>query len=82
MCNLDVTLTDSFGWTRPVGVLQVPDLNLSEFLTAAVEQGSYLTLYAYVLQQLPMSRCLADERKQLDQLLMWNTKVQPRLDEQ
>lgn len=78
MFCVDVTQTDELGWTKVLSVLQVPELNANDFLKAALQQGSYLTLYAYILQKLPLSQALNDELIRLNQLVEWTSNAKPR----
>jgi len=78
MFCIDVTQTDGLGWTKVLSVLQVPELTADDFLKAALQQGSYLTLYAYILQKLPLSQELSDELIRLNQLVEWTSNAKPR----
>ena len=74
----DVENTAECGWTRPLEVLLVPELHRETFLSGAVREGCYLTLYCYLLQQLPLSSSIEDERVLLNQVISWNHAVKPR----
>ena len=76
--STDMELTAECGWTQPLEVLQVPELHRQTFLSSAVHQGSYLTLYGFVLQQLPLCGNIEDERAVLTQMISWSHAVKPR----
>lgn len=76
----DVENTDECGWTRPLEVLLVPDLHRETFLASAVREGCYLTLYCYLVQQLPLSSTIEDERVLLNQVISWNHAVKPSVE--
>jgi len=67
------------GWATILAILQVPDLDKDKFIVEALTQGCYLLLYAYILQQLPMSRDINDELESVGHLVFWTTKAKPKL---
>ena len=75
--STDTEQTEECGWTRPLEV-QVPELHRDTFLSSAVHQGSYLTLYGFVLQQLSLCGNIEDERGLLTQMISWSHAVKPR----
>ena len=75
----DVSQMEGAGWATILAILQVPDLDKDKFIVEALTQGCYLLLYAYILQQLPMSRDINDELESVGHLVFWTTKAKPKL---
>ena len=70
---------DMFGWSSLLSMLEVPELSHKEFIDVSVQQGCFLTLYAYILQKLPLSQNLGDEMKCLQSLVEWSSNAKPVL---
>ena len=70
--------TNAYGWGWVLGAVTVPEISHNEFLEECIKHGCYLTLFAYVLQKLPMSQSLQDEYKHLNYLITWSGQVKPR----
>lgn len=60
--------------------LQVPELTVDDFLSESQSGGSFLTLYAYILQRLNTEHTVANEKRTLALLNTWNSQVFPRSD--
>ena len=60
------------GWSLVYKHLIVPELNLDEFITQCLQQYALLTLYGYILQQLPLCQNIQDERLRLEIMTNWN----------
>lgn len=54
--------------------IQFPELNLSEFLEEAQQQGAYLTLYTYLQQKLPLTVDIKEEQALIWKVLDWSAK--------
>ncbi|XP_046571414.1 LOW QUALITY PROTEIN: ectopic P granules protein 5 homolog [Haliotis rubra] len=64
-------------WDHILAVFQMPELNVSDCINEAINQGSYLMLYAYTLQHIPLCQSYDDELKLMDNLLNWTTEIKP-----
>lgn len=60
--------------------LQVPELTVDDFLSESQSGGSFLTLYAFILQRLNTEYTAANERRTLALINTWTTQVFPRFD--
>ena len=61
-------------WAMILSNIQFPELNLSEFLEEAQQQGAYLTLYAYLQQKLPLTVDIKEEQALIWKVLDWSAK--------
>ncbi|GAB1606783.1 ectopic P granules protein 5 homolog, partial [Argonauta hians] len=74
---IDVYFTsdeNSTDWATILSNVQIPELNLSEFIDECLQQGAFLTLYVYLLQQLSVA---VDSKHQLEvvrKVLVWSSK--------
>ncbi|XP_070546998.1 ectopic P granules protein 5 homolog isoform X2 [Ptychodera flava] len=75
--NSGIDLSQFGGWSNVLEKLQVPELTHEEFLQESLKNGSYLTLYAYVLQKLPSCQNLNDELNILTKIVEWTTYAKP-----
>lgn len=66
------------GWDHVLAAIQVPDLDIDDYLTVALEEGSYLLLYGYIVQNLPLCQSLEQMNVLLARLLDWTGKAKPR----
>ena len=73
-----VGMEDACGWGWVLAAVQVPDLTQEDFVSECISQGSYLTLFAHVLQQLPLCQSPQNEFTMLKALVGWTAKVRPR----
>ena len=78
VCVSDVVGSEASGWAWVLAAVHIPDLAREDFLNECVRQGSYLTLFAYVLQQLPLSRSPNNEFQLMKALISWTAKARPR----
>lgn len=60
--------------------LQVPELTVEDFLSESQSGGSFLTLYAFILQRLNTEYTAANERRILALINTWTNQVFPRLE--
>ena len=65
-------------WSQILEVIQMPELNVEEYLKEAVAEGSYLLLHAHVLQQLPLCQGYSDEAKITKNLIDWSSEAKPK----
>ncbi|XP_061187011.1 ectopic P granules protein 5 homolog [Saccostrea echinata] len=65
------------GWDHVLAAMQIPDLNIEDFLRTALEEGTHLLLYGYIVQKLPLCQQLTDEQVLIGQLLNWITHAKP-----
>lgn len=71
---------ESVGWGPVLASLQVPELTVEDFLSESQSGGSFLTLYAFILQRLNTEYTAANERKTLALINTWTNQVFPRFD--
>ncbi|KAJ8302196.1 hypothetical protein KUTeg_021183 [Tegillarca granosa] len=69
--------SDGGGWDQVLAAIQIPDMNVEEFLDTALEEGSYLLLYGCIVLKLPLCQKLSDERDLTVQLLDWSDRARP-----
>ncbi|XP_055999889.1 ectopic P granules protein 5 homolog isoform X2 [Ostrea edulis] len=65
------------GWDHVLAAMQIPDLNIEDFLKTALEEGTFLLLYGYIVQKLPLCQQLTDEQILIRQLLDWISNAKP-----
>ncbi|XP_013408243.1 ectopic P granules protein 5 homolog isoform X1 [Lingula anatina] len=75
--NSGLELSESYGWGRLLSAMQIPELTFREFLVESLRQGSYLTLYAYVLQHLPKCQSLDEENSHIAGIVQWTATAKP-----
>ncbi|XP_041741789.2 ectopic P granules protein 5 homolog [Coregonus clupeaformis] len=68
---------EGVGWGPVLASLQVPELTVDDFLSESQSGGSFLTLYAYILQRLNMEHTAANEKRTLALLNTWTSQVFP-----
>lgn len=71
---------ESVGWGPVLASLQVPELTVDDFLSESQSGGSFLTLYAFILQRLNTEYTAANERRTLALINTWSNQVFPRSD--
>lgn len=71
---------ESVGWGPVLASLQVPELTMDDFLSESQSGGSFLTLYAFILQRLNSEYTAANQRRILALISTWTTQVFPRFD--
>lgn len=71
---------ESLGWGPVLASLQVPELTVEDFLSESQSGGSFLTLYAFILQRLNTEYTAANERRILALINTWTNQVFPRLE--
>lgn len=71
---------ESVGWGLVLASLQVPELTVEDFLSESQSGGSFLTLYAFILQRLNSEYTATNERRILALINTWTNQVFPRLD--
>uniref|UniRef100_A0A8C7EZF7 Ectopic P-granules autophagy protein 5 homolog (C. elegans) n=1 Tax=Oncorhynchus kisutch TaxID=8019 RepID=A0A8C7EZF7_ONCKI len=71
------THEEGVGWGPVLASLQVPELTVDDFLSESQSGGSFLTLYAYILQRLNTEHTVANEKRTLALLNTWNSQVFP-----
>ena len=71
---------ESVGWGPVLASLQVPELTVDDFLSESQSGGSFLTLYAFILQRLNSEYTAANERRTLALVNTWTNQVFPRFD--
>lgn len=69
---------ESVGWGPVLASLQVPELTMDDFLSESQSGGSFLTLYAFILQRLNTECTQANDRRILALITTWTTQVFPR----
>ena len=79
-CHTGLDKKAGGGWDHVLAAIQIPDLNIDEFLQTALEEGSYLLLYGYVVQRRPLCQELTHERVLVNNLLDWTSRAKPRSD--
>uniref|UniRef100_A0A3P9IPL1 Ectopic P-granules autophagy protein 5 homolog (C. elegans) n=1 Tax=Oryzias latipes TaxID=8090 RepID=A0A3P9IPL1_ORYLA len=67
----------SVGWGPVLASLQVPELTMDDFLSESQTGGSFLTLYAFILQRLNTEYTAANERRTLALINTWTSQVFP-----
>ncbi|XP_057687965.1 ectopic P granules protein 5 homolog [Corythoichthys intestinalis] len=65
------------GWGPVLASLQVPELTAEDFLSESQSGGSFLTLYAIILQRLNSEHTGANERRTLALINTWTNQVFP-----
>lgn len=65
------------GWDHVLAAMQIPDLNIEDFLRTALDEGTFLLLYGYIVQKLPLCQQLMDEQILIGYLLNWITNAKP-----
>ncbi|XP_024131104.1 ectopic P granules protein 5 homolog isoform X4 [Oryzias melastigma] len=65
------------GWGPVLASLQVPELTMDDFLSESQTGGSFLTLYAFILQRLNTEYTAANERRTLALINTWTSQVFP-----
>ncbi|XP_067375939.1 ectopic P granules protein 5 homolog isoform X2 [Channa argus] len=68
---------ESVGWGPVLVALQVPELTVDDFLSESQSGGSFLTLYAFILQRLNTEYTAANERRTLALINTWTDLVFP-----
>ncbi|CAB1319873.1 unnamed protein product [Coregonus sp. 'balchen'] len=68
---------EGVGWGPVLASLQVPELTVDDFLSESQSGGSFLTLYAYILQRLNTEHTAANEKRTLALLNTWTSQVFP-----
>ncbi|KAM3611891.1 uncharacterized protein V6R79_025473 [Siganus canaliculatus] len=68
---------ESLSWGPVLASLQVPELTVDDFLSESQSGGSYLTLYAFILQRLNTEYTAANEKRTLCLLNTWTNQVFP-----
>ncbi|XP_053725820.1 ectopic P granules protein 5 homolog [Synchiropus splendidus] len=68
---------EAVGWGPVLASLQVPELTVDDFLSESQSGGSFLTLYAFVLQRLNSEHTAANERRTLALINTWTNQVFP-----
>ncbi|XP_056231949.1 ectopic P granules protein 5 homolog [Seriola aureovittata] len=68
---------ESVGWGPVLASLQVPELTVDDFLSESHSGGSFLTLYAFILQRLNSEYTAANERRTLALINTWTNQVFP-----
>uniref|UniRef100_A0AAQ5ZL67 Ectopic P-granules autophagy protein 5 homolog n=1 Tax=Amphiprion ocellaris TaxID=80972 RepID=A0AAQ5ZL67_AMPOC len=72
-----ITAYFNHGWGPVLASLQVPELTVDDFLSESQSGGSFLTLYAFILQRLNTEYTAANERRTLALINTWTTQVFP-----
>lgn len=68
---------ESVGWGPVLASLQVPELTIDDFLSESQSGGSFLTLYAFILQRLNSEYTAANERRIMALINTWTGQVFP-----
>ncbi|XP_010772204.1 ectopic P granules protein 5 homolog [Notothenia coriiceps] len=68
---------ESVGWGPVLASLQVPELTVDDFLSESQSGGSFLTLYAFILQRLNSEYTATNERRTLALVNTWTNQVFP-----
>uniref|UniRef100_A0A665WYL0 Ectopic P-granules autophagy protein 5 homolog (C. elegans) n=1 Tax=Echeneis naucrates TaxID=173247 RepID=A0A665WYL0_ECHNA len=68
---------EAVGWGPVLASLQVPELTVDDFLSESHSGGSFLTLYAFILQRLNTEYTAANERRTLALINTWTSQVFP-----
>ncbi|KAK6177743.1 hypothetical protein SNE40_015786 [Patella caerulea] len=64
-------------WTPILAAFQMPETNHAGFIKDAINQGAYLVLQTYLLQQIPFCQSLADEFRLMEMTIDWTERVKP-----
>ncbi|XP_026178495.1 ectopic P granules protein 5 homolog [Mastacembelus armatus] len=68
---------ESVGWGPVLVSLQVPELTMDDFLSESQSGGSFLTLYAFILQRFNTECTTVNERRTLTLINTWTNEVFP-----
>lgn len=65
-------------WGPVLASLQVPELTMEDFLSESQSGGSFLTLYAVIVQRLLAESTATNELRTLGLITEWTREVFPR----
>lgn len=68
------------GWDHVLAAIQFPDLDIDDYLMVALEEGSYLLLYGFIVHNLPLCQSLEQMNVLVGRLLDWTSKAKPNSD--
>ncbi|XP_052280497.1 ectopic P granules protein 5 homolog [Dreissena polymorpha] len=64
-------------WSHILSALQVPELNLTEFFMACLNESSFLLLYSFLLQQVPLRQTLSEQQGVIEMVCDWTERAKP-----
>ncbi|KAL4226903.1 Ectopic P granules protein 5 [Mactra antiquata] len=64
-------------WNSVLAAVQIPELNVQDFFQICLQYSSFLLLYCYVIQRLPLCQSLAEEQTLIETILDWTEKAKP-----
>uniref|UniRef100_A0A8C4I1F8 Ectopic P-granules autophagy protein 5 homolog (C. elegans) n=1 Tax=Dicentrarchus labrax TaxID=13489 RepID=A0A8C4I1F8_DICLA len=70
-------IVNLYSWGPVLVSLQVPELTVDDFLSESQSGGSFLTLYAFILQRLNTEYTASNERRTLALINTWTNQVFP-----
>ncbi|WAR26073.1 EPG5-like protein [Mya arenaria] len=60
--------------------VQMPELNLTEFFQACLQESAYLLMFCHVRQQIPLCQSLAEEQGLIEMMLDWTERAKPSIE--
>ncbi|XP_053378040.1 ectopic P granules protein 5 homolog isoform X2 [Mercenaria mercenaria] len=67
-------------WNSVLAAVQIPELNVTEFFQTCQQESSYLLLYCYVIQRIPLCQSLPEEQGVIELVLDWTEHAKPSLE--
>lgn len=64
-------------WANVLAALQIPELNLTEFFQASLQESSFLLLYCSVIQKLPLCQSVVEEHGLIEMIFSWSEHAKP-----
>ncbi|XP_064630038.1 ectopic P granules protein 5 homolog isoform X2 [Lineus longissimus] len=67
-------------WGNLLNSLTVPEISKEDFISSALDEGCFLTLYTCELQALPLSKSPQEEMVHINVFINWTASAKPRPD--
>ncbi|XP_052780180.1 ectopic P granules protein 5 homolog isoform X2 [Mya arenaria] len=67
-------------WSIVLSSVQMPELNLTEFFQACLQESAYLLMFCHVRQQIPLCQSLAEEQGLIEMMLDWTERAKPSIE--
>lgn len=67
-------------WEEILSSIQIPELNMTQFLDTCMQEMSYLLIYCFTLQKIPLCQSLEEELGVVQMILDWTSKVKPSME--
>lgn len=64
-------------WMNVLGVLQIPELSLTDFYQTCLQESSFLLLHCSAVQRLPFCQSLSEEQATIEMFLDWTEHAKP-----